>query len=98
MAKNSKFRLLGVSFLSFCFLAAPAFSCWYDLTEVDAFSPQLNFENPDLSSLAFIDKLQLNSALLQTSPDAILNDFSISVVGLQLRIFPFTFQLSPLRC
>jgi hypothetical protein len=51
--------VLLASFLAICFLGGLIFSGYYDLSEVDIFSP-LCFESPDLSTLATIEKVKIN--------------------------------------
>jgi hypothetical protein len=51
---------LFASFLSICFLVALVFSVYYEMSEVDAFSSNLCYEEQDLGTLTTVEKVKVN--------------------------------------
>ena len=49
-----------VSFLSICFLVGLVFSGYFEMSEVDNFSPNLSFEDQDLGTLTTVEKVKVN--------------------------------------
>jgi hypothetical protein len=53
-------RILIVFVVTFCFAGGFVFSGYYEMDEVDLFASGLNYENPDLPTLSYIEKSLLN--------------------------------------
>lgn len=86
-----------VSFLSFCFFVSLIFSGYYDLIEIDIYTP-LSFENQDLSTLTPIEKLKFNppiSNFEQLLPPVFI---SFQVVPLVLLLSLDSQIIKPIRC
>jgi len=55
--------IISVSFLLICFLVSLVFSSYLEYSEVDIFSPNLWFEDQDLSTLTTIEKVKFNPSI-----------------------------------
>ena len=64
MGKNFRQRpIILISFLSICFLVGLVFSSYLEYSEIDIFSPNLCFEDQDLSTLTNIEKVKFNPSI-----------------------------------
>ncbi len=55
--------IISVSFLSICFLVGLVFASYYEMSEVDTFSPNLCYENQDLATSTFTEKTKINLSI-----------------------------------
>ena len=55
--------IISISFLSICLVLGLVFSGISDLSEIDIFSPNLRFEDQDLSTLTTIEKVKFNPSI-----------------------------------
>jgi len=55
--------IFSVSILSICFLASVIFSGYYEVSEIDTFSPNLCLEDQDLDTLISIEKAKFQSSI-----------------------------------
>jgi len=93
-----KGRLLAVPLLSFCFLTAFIFSSYEEMREVDCFSPYLNLEGQNQSTLAFVEKIKLNPALLDSDSHIRTRGVLKQLPGLFSPISHPQHIPNPLRC
>jgi len=93
-----KGRLLAVPLLSFCLLTAFIFSGYEEMNEADCFSPYLKFEGQDQGTPAFVEKIKLNPALLDSDSHIRTRGVLKQLPGLFSPISHPQHIPNPLRC
>jgi len=87
-----------VSFLSICFLGGFVFSGYLEISEIDIFSPNLCFENPDSATMSSVEKIKINLSISYFEHLLLPNCNSFLQVSLVLPVSLDNQIDCPIRC